>query len=239
MPKSEASAEAAPEPRTSRRKRRTRARLLKAALQLMADRGIEGVAINEITEEADVGFGTFYNYFDSKEAIYEALVSEVFDDFGAALGHIAEQIDDPAEAFVASLRYMLRRAAEEPLWGRFLAHTGFFWPQAIDEGLGQQVIRDLRAAVGAGHIEDPDLTMTIVAIRGVMLSAIDVQARLSSPAGVERGFARALGDDVDQIPERAAAVILRLIGIMPQEAKEIANRPLPEVELPQNPLNNP
>ena len=37
------------EPRGARRKRETRARLLDAALRLMAERGMEGVAINEIT----------------------------------------------------------------------------------------------------------------------------------------------------------------------------------------------
>ena len=58
------------EPRGARRKRETRARLLDAALRLMAQKGMEGVAINEITEAADVGFGSFYNHFESKEAIY-------------------------------------------------------------------------------------------------------------------------------------------------------------------------
>ena len=46
------------EPRGARRKRETRARLLDAALKLMAEKGMEGVAINEITEAADVGFGS-------------------------------------------------------------------------------------------------------------------------------------------------------------------------------------
>jgi AcrR family transcriptional regulator len=48
----------------------------------MAEKGLDGVAINEITEAADVGFGSFYNYFESKEAIYQALVDSVFEEFG-------------------------------------------------------------------------------------------------------------------------------------------------------------
>ena len=52
------------EPRGERRKRETRSRLLEAALRLMAEKGMEGVAINEITEAADVGFGSFYNHFE-------------------------------------------------------------------------------------------------------------------------------------------------------------------------------
>ncbi len=48
--------------------------LLDAAVQLMAEKGMEGGTINEITEAADVGFGSFYNHFESKEAIYAALL---------------------------------------------------------------------------------------------------------------------------------------------------------------------
>jgi AcrR family transcriptional regulator len=43
---------------------------------LFARQGVENTRINEITEEADVGFGSFYNHFDSKEAIVEAVVEE-------------------------------------------------------------------------------------------------------------------------------------------------------------------
>ena len=52
------------EPRGARRKRETRSRLLEAALKLMAEKGMEGVAINEITEAAGVGFGSCYDDFE-------------------------------------------------------------------------------------------------------------------------------------------------------------------------------
>src|SRR5262245_42665756 len=58
------------EPRGARRKRETREKLLRAAFRLIAERGVDGVAINEITEAADVGFGSFYNHFESKDAIH-------------------------------------------------------------------------------------------------------------------------------------------------------------------------
>ncbi|WP_199698850.1 TetR/AcrR family transcriptional regulator [Oleomonas cavernae] len=97
--KASSSADAAPterEPRGARRKRETRAKLLDAAFRLMAERGMEGVAINEITEAADVGFGSFYNHFESKESIYDALMNLVFEDFAKALGELVSDVDDPA-----------------------------------------------------------------------------------------------------------------------------------------------
>ena len=56
------------------RSKESRQRLLDAAFKLMAERGMDGVVINEITEAADVGFGSFYNHFESRDAIYNALM---------------------------------------------------------------------------------------------------------------------------------------------------------------------
>lgn len=59
-------------PRTGRRERRrneTRNRLYKAALQLFAERGFLETTVEDITEAADVGKGTFFNYFPTKEHI--------------------------------------------------------------------------------------------------------------------------------------------------------------------------
>jgi AcrR family transcriptional regulator len=123
-PRTTPAARAAPavperEPRGARRRRETRGRLLTAALELMAEKGIEGVAINEITEAADVGFGSFYNHFDSKEAIYASVLEWVFADFADALERVTGEISDPAEVIAVSIRYTIIRALHEPVWGQF------------------------------------------------------------------------------------------------------------------------
>lgn len=112
-------AEGCRERRGTRRKQETRARLLHAALLLLSERNIERVAINEITEAADVGFGSFYNHFESKEAIYAALVSAVFEEFADSLDKLTEGLSDPAEIISVSVRHTLVRARREPVWGRF------------------------------------------------------------------------------------------------------------------------
>jgi len=197
----------------------------------MAERGIEGVAINEITEAADLGFGTFYNYFDSKEAIHDALVEEVVGSFGAALDRVAEHVDDPAEIFAASVRYTLRRAGQEPLWGRFLVRSGFS-ARALEQGLGPRMFRDLKRGIAASRFRTSDLPMTVVAVRGAVLSAIDAQVELAQDKPSPLAFAVSLGLDRQSVPERTATVLLRLLGLDADDAKEVANRPLPEIELP-------
>ncbi len=59
-------------PRTGRRERHrteTRDRLYRAALALFAERGFLETTVEDITEAADVGKGTFFNYFPTKEHI--------------------------------------------------------------------------------------------------------------------------------------------------------------------------
>ncbi len=60
--------------RRSRSKDNTRRKLIDAALLVISEKGVDGTAIADITEKADVGFGSFYNYFSSKKE----LVSVVF-----------------------------------------------------------------------------------------------------------------------------------------------------------------
>lgn len=103
------------EPRGAQRKRGTRARLLDAVLRLVADRDIEGVAINEITEAADVGFGSSYNYFELKEATYAALVSAVFEKFADSLDKLTEGLSGAVEVISASVRYTSARARRGPV----------------------------------------------------------------------------------------------------------------------------
>lgn len=61
-----------PKPRISRRERRraeTRERIFRAALQLFAERGYMETTVEDITDAADVGKGTFFNYFPTKEHV--------------------------------------------------------------------------------------------------------------------------------------------------------------------------
>jgi AcrR family transcriptional regulator len=55
--------------RRERRCAETRERIIRAALSLFSERGVVGTTIEDITNAADVGKGTFFNYFPSKEHV--------------------------------------------------------------------------------------------------------------------------------------------------------------------------
>src|SRR6516225_8787809 len=89
--------------RSTRRRLETRARLVHAAREIMARKGVGATSIQEITDAADVGFGSFYNHFASKEAIAEAVMEEAIESFGDAADRIADVVADPAEVLAASV----------------------------------------------------------------------------------------------------------------------------------------
>lgn len=62
--------------RRIRRRERTRRSLLDAASELIATRGLDQTRVEDVTQAADLGKGAFYNYFDSKEALVAALLTE-------------------------------------------------------------------------------------------------------------------------------------------------------------------
>lgn len=64
----------------SRRERKhaeIRARILAVALRLFGEKGLEAVTVEEIAEAADIGKGTVYNYFATKEDIVVAFMVEM------------------------------------------------------------------------------------------------------------------------------------------------------------------
>src|SRR5512139_474865 len=89
--------------RLERRKQLTRAALIKAAQGFLAA-GRVNVPVLEITQAADVGMGSFYNHFDSKEQLFDAAFADVLDAHGALLDQLTASIDDPAETFACSYR---------------------------------------------------------------------------------------------------------------------------------------
>jgi AcrR family transcriptional regulator len=62
--------------RQDRRRAHTRAELLAAAKRLLASKGFHGTKIADIAAAADVGTGTFYLHFPTKEALFADLVKE-------------------------------------------------------------------------------------------------------------------------------------------------------------------
>ena len=79
------------------------------AARLIQTRGYEQLSVEEILSELGASKGAFYHYFDSKEALLEAVVDRVSDAAAAALAPI---VDDPGLSAVAKLEALFRGLAQ-------------------------------------------------------------------------------------------------------------------------------
>ncbi len=96
--------------RRQRRATETRIRLFRAALALIAERGIQKVTVEDITQAADVGKGTFFNYFPTKEHVLGVMAEIQFSKVNAAASRALDG-DTPIREV---LHELVLRLAEEP-----------------------------------------------------------------------------------------------------------------------------
>jgi AcrR family transcriptional regulator len=202
---------------------------MEAALALMAHKGMEGVAINEITEAADVGFGSFYNHFESKEAIHAALTDWAFESFADALDQLGRGISDPAELVAVSMRYALLRAQREPLWGQLLIKEALSI-RVLTRGLGLRLLRDIQRGIEAKRFRGDDPLMNFTVAGGIVLASITVCLHLAPSSELPATPLPLPSFNADHLPERAATELLLALGLSRSEAEEIAHRPLPPMD---------
>jgi AcrR family transcriptional regulator len=201
--------------RLERRKARTRSALVRAAQGFIAA-GKQNVPILELTHAADVGMGSFYNHFDSREQLFRAAVEDALDRYGTVLDELTVGLDDPAHVFAQSFRLTGRLHRRSPELSKVLLTNGLALAGS-DKGLAPRARRDIEDGVRAGRftVGDPELAMVIVAGAALCLG----QLLHDHP---ERDDAEA----TDQVTED----LLRVFGLPPDEAHEICQRPLPHLD---------
>lgn len=100
--------------RVDRRKLRTRKALLGVALELFAQKGIYWTKIEDITEQADVGKGTFYQYFETKEVLLGELLAQGLDELLDGIRTALAGVSPGQEALEALIQAELDYYLEHP-----------------------------------------------------------------------------------------------------------------------------
>ena len=202
-----------PPNRLERRKQRTRSALVKAAQRFIAE-GKVNAPVLEITQAADVGMGSFYNHFDSKEQLFEAAVADVLDAHVAVLDRLTASLADPAETFATSFRLTGRLFRQRPQESEILLASGLALLSS-ERGLAPRALRDIKAAAAAGRfrVDDPELALAVAG--GALLGLGEL---LRADPGRDGASA------ADKVTEN----VLRLLGLSADEAHAICQRPLPD-----------
>jgi AcrR family transcriptional regulator len=80
--------------RRQRRVKTTRRKILNAARETFAEKGLDLSTIDDITERADVGKGTFYYHFHEKNEVISSLIKEMMEELIQRIEENCEAADD-------------------------------------------------------------------------------------------------------------------------------------------------
>ena len=202
--------------RLDRRKARTRQALIDAAVRLIAEGREDRASIQEITDAADIGFGSFYNHFDTKDQLFQTASEEVLERWGQMIDRACAGMSDPAELFAVSLRISGRLGWSHPEMARFLTGAGL---DVLDtpRGLAPRALRDIKAGQAAGRFTVADAEIALSAVAGGLLGLL--RLRQWHPERIDKA-------SVDQLAEAS----LRMLGVPASEAARIAALDLPGIE---------
>jgi len=164
---------------------RNRARILAAAAEVFADRGLD-VSLDEIAAHAGVGVGTVYRRFPDKDALIDALFEEKIDR-AVELADRALEIEDPWEAFTTFMRGMCRMQAGDRGFkdALLVRDRGRERVAAARERIAPRAMKLLTRAQEAGAVR-PDLGPFDVPMLNLCVSLIADRTRDVAPEYWER-----------------------------------------------------
>ncbi|MDI6102181.1 TetR/AcrR family transcriptional regulator [Actinoplanes sp. NEAU-A12] len=194
--------------RLERRKAQTRTALIAAARALLVERDPAGVSIQEITDAADVGFGSFYNHFPSKQELFDLAVASVADEHRAMIARATAGLSDPAEALAVAVRITARFPRTHPSLARIIDRAGVGYP-------GAYAIDDLRHARDVGRLCYDDDQVAFACVAGAVLGVLHHGLDVDDPA------------EIDERADRLAVSLLRMFGLVEGDARKVVARPLP------------
>ena len=149
-------------------------------MRLIAEGRGDRASIAEITEEADIGFGSFYNHFDSKEQLFQTASEEVLERWGQLIDRATVGITDPAERFAAGTRISGRLGWTHPDIAGFLTGAGL-GALDIPGGLAPRALRDIEAGQAAGRFTVPDPQIALSAVAGGLIGLLRMCQRHPRP----------------------------------------------------------
>jgi AcrR family transcriptional regulator len=192
---------------------RTRQALLEATLRVLARGGTRPISIQEVTAEAGLANGTFYNYFRTREELLEASVVPLAQSLVRHMNEIADvgRIEDPARRLALGVRAFVDYAAINRPWAVALVRV---WGSdaSLPRRAGVAVLADLRAAQKRRRLRIPDAEAALDLVQGTVIASI--RSIIAGTATAARGPA-------------IAALVLSAFGMSAREAETLANSPMP------------
>jgi len=187
-------------PRTPRGEKTLR-KILDAAIREFGEKGFADSSIVSITSRARVALGTFYTYFDSKEALFAALVRDMSDQVRRAVAPALAEAVDPLDGERRALSSFLRFALDHREVYRIIDEAEFADPDGFQRHYRTTALR-IRERLARG-----------AEAGGFRAAADDLEEEVRAWAlmgmNVFLGLRFSVWDDAD--PERVADAASRLL----------------------------
>jgi len=155
-----------------RRRQETRHQIMVAGRRLFVDRGVENVSIDAITSTAGVAKGSFYNHFDSRDALFDALVGETIERLLERRSEYQPPIEDRLDLAHARTWFAHYSLLSDPDACRLLLQAGSFSTGEVISNVMQQTLgEEVMEGVSLGSLSHLDPEVVYAAYFGVLLSA--------------------------------------------------------------------
>ena len=191
-----------------------RQRIHGAAMKLFAEHGATKVNVSELAEAAGMARGTVYSHVPDVDRLFEEVAAQLAREMTGRVMAGLLGVTDPARRLAIGVRQYIRRAHDEPLWGRFMSRFGLS-PALTRELLASDPAADLREGIDSGRYrigrEQLD-TMVGLLVGGALAAML--------PVLDGRATWRQAGSDT-------AELLLVALGIARDEARAIAQAELP------------
>lgn len=202
---------AKPKGRVAERQRRNREALVDAGYRVISEKGIDAATMQEIADLADVGAGTVYSYFKSKDELAIAVMERVMHNLALRIEAVTDTFSDPAQVYAFGVRTVIEAATGDIRWKQLLNRAEVI-ADAMFRCMGPFAIRDLENATKAGRFKVADAPLTW-------------KMATYSIVGVSLAVTR--GDLPHSVIQETVVRLLCATGIGEAEAIELAARPRP------------
>jgi AcrR family transcriptional regulator len=162
---------AAKNPKTDARWAKTREKLLAGGRQVFAEQGVEATSVLDIIRAAGVSQPSFYNHFDSKDALAREIAADFFRRDRRAKQVVFASIDDPALAIAINLLQTLSIATDDPVIAWTLVKSETLRDLIISSET-DPLVAMLQAGVKKQRFVLSSARTTAIAIRGAALALV-------------------------------------------------------------------
>jgi AcrR family transcriptional regulator len=161
--------------RGSRRKARTRRDLLAAAVAVFAEKGAYAATVADIAARADVGVGTVYLHFATKDALFEAVVDETAVRLKAAVDEARAAAASPSDQTRLGTHAFCRFAQDHRelfkiVFGQGAHHDVIRRAQAL---FAADIERTVREGIASGEFAPVPPAPTAQALVGMATQVLD------------------------------------------------------------------